>query len=933
MSWITVSGSLGTVQILENFSATVEYDSGGLSGTFILLNGSLPPGLTLSPIVLTGNILNLTIAGVPARVESDTTFGFVIRAVVNGLISDRTFYISVYGPVAPLSHATINNDGNLGTFPDGTRLNIDVSGTELNPTGNLTYSILQGNLPAGLSLNNNTGQITGYVNPSVLVFANNGFDSSPSDTDPFDLGLSTTSLTFSFNLLTNDGQQSVVAPYTLSIERLDVFNNPNANISLPYYHPPLLLDATYTYDSTANIVITTLDLDSADADTNFYYQLQGYDFENDLLGYEFVGGQPDVPQNLSVDVNTGLISGYIFPNQTSLDQFSFDIRIYKVDSEPTDPTQVNPYQTVVATTLSINTHFDQDLEWQSPNILTNLSVGQASTLSVEAIVTNPTIPTLGSGAAATVTLKLNSVSILNGGTGYVIGDQLPIIGGSSQNPASITVASVGPQNQILSITINSGIQGYTVLPILDNVVVTGGSGHSAIMNLSFNLEQVSITNRGLLYTDATIGFSSTGEITPASAVSTISDGFIENITITNAGNGYLTVPNVLINAKNNVLDLDPIKYSVISGELPLGLTLTSNGLIEGRASYSIITDTTYTFTVRASVSINQDRVINEINREGYPGSTEIHQLDREEIFEDQVFTLNVLHDQVTPRSNIYLQFFLKDDDRDYLTNLVNDQTVFPIEYTYRLGDPNFGIPNTQRMLIGYGLDTVTDDQIAVLRNNHAKRFIFQNLNMAQALDDSSNVLYEIIYITSTDRFTTLSGVSLSGNISIMYNGGIVTARPNSYTNMAADFRAVSEFSQKSLPLWMTSIQTSGNVLGFTQAIPIAYVIPGTGQRVLYNLQQKLLTQSRNLNTINATVNCYLWDDQLAVNFDKDTNSFPVNLPTTFQDNTVWDIGNISSTNGTSFGNVTVDQFEPNDDGDKYLILNYDNFIDNGIPTI
>lgn len=920
MSWITPSSSLGNVEISTSFSSEVLYNS--TTVTFSLLSGALPPGISFGNITVAGGISTLPIIGTVLTISADTTFTFVIRANDNGLISDRTFSINVYGPMAPISFVTVNSTGNLGVYPDGTILIVNIPGVNVNPSGNLTYQIIEGGLPPGLTLNTRTGQIFGYVDPSILIEnGTNTFDTDPDDTTPFDLNASLTSLTYNFNLVTSDGQQIVVAPYSLTIERRDVYLNLSANTDLAYYHPPILLNAIYTL--IGNNVVTTLDLGSANSDTNFYYQLQAYDFESSPIGYQIQGGQPDIPNTITID-NTGLISGYILPNQTSNSLYNFTIRIFKTQFEPSPGSGlINPYQTIIPVTLQINTHYAQGINWVSNSNLGNLSVGQPSTLLIEANVTNPIIETVGYGASAVSTLKLNSVNIVNGGVNYNINDQLVIDGGTFTNPAVLTVTEVGNQNQILSVAINPGFQGYTELPILENVYLPGGAGDDAIFTLNFNLESVIVVNPGVLYSGATVGFSSEDEDVPAAANVNITNGTISLINITTSGSNYKGIPDVFINPTNTIINSNPVTYSLVSGTLPEGLTLTSTGLIQGRASYSIISPTTYTFIVQASVGINQNQIINELNPNNYPGSTEIIQELNQTITTRQTFNLNVLPDQIIPKSNIYLDFLLEDDDLLFLSNLIIDQNAVPTQNIYRLGDPYYGLPSGYRMLFGYGLDTASDEQMAALTNEHAKRYIFQSLNYASAIDNSGNTLYEVIYITPMDFFTSSSGQSLSGNVNITYNGNVIVARPNSSANMNTDFRTISEFSQNNLPLWMTCVQpTTNTVLGFIQAIPLVYVTPGSGAKILYNLQQKLATGVRNLNSIDATVNLYLWDDQLAMNFDKVTESFPPNLLTTFLDNTSWQ-------DETTFGNINVDNYESGLQGDKYIILNFDYFFNNG----
>ena len=64
----------------------------GIDMTVSVISGSIPAGLTLNGITLTGS---------PFEVPIDTVYNFVVRASLNGISDDRTFKIIVVGPDSP----------------------------------------------------------------------------------------------------------------------------------------------------------------------------------------------------------------------------------------------------------------------------------------------------------------------------------------------------------------------------------------------------------------------------------------------------------------------------------------------------------------------------------------------------------------------------------------------------------------------------------------------------------------------------------------------------------------------------------------------------------------------------------------------------------------------------------------------------------------
>jgi hypothetical protein len=73
-----------------------------------------------------------------------------------------------------------------------------------------------------------------------------------------------------------------------------------------------------------------------------------------------------------------------------------------------------------------------------------------------------------------------------------------------------------------------------------------------------------------------------------------------------------------------------------------------------------------------------------------------------------------------------------------------------------------------------------------------------------------------------------------------------------------------------LPLWMTSKQNNGRVLGFTPAWVIAYVKPGEAERVAYNIQTRF---GSNLNLVDFEVDRYILDRSQTRNWDSETDQW------------------------------------------------------------
>jgi hypothetical protein len=162
--------------------------------TTAVISGALPPGLRL---------VNNTIKGSAFEVARSRRFEFVIRAIRNNIISDRTFTIIVDGADYPVwitpSGLLPVNPNKLNFILDNTPVDFQLTAIDADlPTGeSIEYFISEGDgeLPPGIKLTND-GRLTGVVDPILaldLEGGDGGYDTSPYSKYPWDFGVSQSS--------------------------------------------------------------------------------------------------------------------------------------------------------------------------------------------------------------------------------------------------------------------------------------------------------------------------------------------------------------------------------------------------------------------------------------------------------------------------------------------------------------------------------------------------------------------------------------------------------------------------------------------------------------------------------------------------------------------------------------------------------------------
>jgi Putative Ig domain len=313
---------------------------------------------------------------------------------------------------------------------------------------------------------------------------------------------------------------------------------------------------------------------------------------------------------------------------------------------------------------------------------------------------------------------------------------------------------------------------------------------------------------------------------------------------------YSLAPYSLRTIRNyGVTDVTAISH------LPQGLKLLPTGLISGRTTFEYFSldagattvdrvtttfDDTCTFTVQAA------------STDGTVSST-------------QTFTVKLNNYNKKPYENLYLKALPTLDQRNTFLSVVNNKNIFPDNLIYRLQDPWFGRAGDIRSLALAGISPSTlSEYITAMGTNHFnKRIEFGDVRTARAVDANFNVKYEVVYVPLVD-LNTYNGASPADVAYLNYTNFSGNVYPNSFKNMQSAVSSNLGYShQGALPAWMTSPQADQKVLGFTNAIVLAYTVPGASELIAYRLRANGIT----FNSINFVADRYDLDNLLSKNFD------------------------------------------------------------------
>jgi hypothetical protein len=909
--WITPAGQLETVPEGVFYQREIQAVANGEDVFYRVIAGKLPDGVQLNTTgIIEGTPRNVVLVqGVPQEVGQDVTSKFSIRAFTRNLdgsvkrLNDRTFTITVSGQDAP---AFITPAGNIGTFYDGTEVDLQIRYFDPDPDQKLTVRVISGQLPPGLKLNKLTGQISGVIFPIVDEpgTAPSGYDLTPFDQYPWDFRTRAGNRNFQFTLEVFDGFQSDVRTFEIFVYAKDTMVADTTDIT----SDNIFVTADVTPFRIPVLLTPEGDLGVVRADNFYAFKFDGIDFDGDPfeysvsvnagIGYDADGtvydetgigfdqGAFSLPPGLEIDPITGWFYGYI-PDQGATEQtYEFAIQLRKIDK----PEYVSRFYFF---TITVTGQIETEVTWITPENLGTIFNGEVSKLTVEAVNRG--------GRSLQYRLAPGSANRLPQGLTLLPSGN--IVGRTSFNTFALDGGTTTFDKNIRT----RGITQETTFDLEFQFTVNAFASESE--QIGYRIGSIVVTNGGTGYdpnNPPTVIISAppetAGSIQATAGSITVTGGQITDIALGNPGRGYTAPPSI---------------------------TIIGGGGTDATAVATIIEA-----TITNAVSV----------------------------FRRFRVTVDRRFDQ--PYQKLYIKCMPPESDRALISSLVQNQDIIPQDLVYRADDPNFGVAKNVVYDHAFGLDPVEFDRyVESLSINHYWKYVtLGRLKTAQALDARGQVIYEIVYSEVIDNLLNSQQQSVSKQVQwpfpIKLGDGseIQTVYPNSLINMRDQVidtvGRISAPLTPALPLWMTSKQQDGKVLGFTPAWVIAYLKPGQADRVLYNIQTQF---GEKLNLVDFKIDRYELDRGQTHNWDPvqdqwipqppaattfDTFQIPSTVVgwTNINDQTVlWDnqfnqivfwktppsgipeAGTIFDGNGTRFINI-ADRDTNTDAFDKYLLF-------------
>jgi hypothetical protein len=820
--------------------------------------------------------------------------------------------------------------GSIGTFPSQVSMTFQLEAEPESPATSLTYSLISGELPSGLSLST-TGLISGI--PSLVR----------------------TTLTYTFVVRAKDNLDNIKDRYfTIAISGAasPEFTTPTGSILTTNDSLWTELPIEYSNPVPTNPVTVRV--------------LQGALPPGlEINEYGLIRGYPEPPTSI---INLGLVT------TSATETSSINNSVVCLSTAGFAPNRPVVFTgSVLGGITAGQTYYVKQILSETSFSITTTQDGTVYNLSNDTGFMAVTLPIVSIGQPTirtySFTLKLESPlgDDLESYNITVVNQNTPLSQGGPGSPPNSRIPTVyntrPPTYDIEDQTENFG---YYVLPNPSQVAIPGttyaptdfayigrleSDNYFSFKILGHDFDTNSIE---YIYKDLPLGLNgdiSTGWITgvPEIADENISEftfsvavkkaafpsispspffnfsfllsnniiGDIEWITNTDLGsilNGSVSTKNV-----EAISDVD-LQYRLVSGSLPPNLSLLSNGEITGYVAFQpndslspVNSTTTFTFTIQAYSPLYSV------------------------IQSEKTFTIDIIQEFETPTENLYIKCTPSIPDRELISSLLDNETLIPNDYLYRPEDANFGKAQSVIYTHAYGIFASDFQEYvnAVTKNHYWRNITLGELETAVAKDDDGNIIYEVVYSKVIDNLINPQGISVSMDIfwpriidlgkgpwytssteiytSYIYNtdyflltqrcnkylltedieriklqqgdptfytsltpGYVRTLYPNSLPNMRnrVGMELGQEFNFRLLPSWMTSQQPNGSTLGYTPAWVICYTKPGYSETVKTNIENDWtdpLGRVYKLNKINFKIDRFIVDKSLTFNYDKNIN--------------------------------------------------------------
>jgi len=858
--------------------------------------GSVPPGIQISDNGLIEGVPQAvaSISGVPLQVSKNITSKFTIRSYtqnyVNGVyvldgIRDRTFSLTVTGNNIPYF---VTPAGSIGTYYDGDLIDFQFVLAGTDPGDTEVVRLVSGQLPGGVTVSSE-GLLYGYIEPAANVNQPVGYDLTPEDLFPYDFIVAAINKNYQFTLEVTDGKSSTLRTFNFFVYNRDSLTGDNTTITTDNIavtadettvRPPFLTNAAPN------------NLGTVRGDNYYAYQFVGDDYDTVDLRYSISVNQGSgLPPGLTLDPKSGWLYGYVPDQGVTQVEYSFYITVRQRDPIGTPITcTATTFGTNLITCNSTAQLGTGTAIKFSGNPVGGLSASDTTIYYVLQVI-NSTQFTVATNLNSTTAVSLTTASGSFTAELVVVSSQYPFILsvsgaidaevtwltasdlGSIENGSVslLNVQAVNRGGRQLNYRLKSGAynelpQGLQLLPSGDIVGDVSFNTFAVDMGTTtFDATQSVVLNATVSGTtfDSTFVFT-----VNAYALDTAQTLYkVESVTVANGGTGYSSVSPPVIEFNS------PVGAAAVTAQA--GNVTVSGGAITSVA----VANSGAGYTAPATITITA----------GFGGSgaslVPVMQATgaRDVVSAFRTFRVKVIRVYNRPYQNLTVQAMPPENDRVLIDSLLTDQEIFVPDYIFRPDDPNFGLSSRVVYQHVFGLAPETQARYveSLYLNHYWKELVLGEINTAQALDADGNVIYEVVYSKIQDNLVNNQGQSVNKIVTLPYaitdptdpTKEINSVYPNSLVNMRDQvIDVVGQISTK-LPLWMTSKQSNGRVLGFTPAWVICYTKPDRSAQIAYYMQEYFGTQ---LNRVDFKVDRYILNRKLSRNWDTETQQWTPN---------------------------------------------------------
>jgi hypothetical protein len=181
----------------------------------------------------------------------------------------------------------------------------------------------------------------------------------------------------------------------------------------------------------------------------------------------------------------------------------------------------------------------------------------------------------------------------------------------------------------------------------------------------------------------------------------------------------------------------------------------------------------------------------------------------------------------TTYTNIYVQPFLKIDQRKKWTEFINNTAIFDPTQIYLANNPDFGVQSRIKLIIEFGIQkcNLADYVPALQTNFYRKQLTFGNVKVAAAKDIDGNYIYDAVYV---DIIDSLQGVKSEVTINnTVYYPSSVDNMQNKLENILLPDSSTISIDVNRLPRFM-STRNYASASDYISVAVLCYTLPGAG---------------------------------------------------------------------------------------------------------